>query len=68
MVFDSAGILRGLFLKEDSWIPLIDSKKLGILAEDLCWAVGISKTHFLCVLCKVLFSNVRMEVLVSLFP
>ena len=52
VTYDSLGILRALIFNENAWVPILDSKTVGTLANDSCWAVGVTKTHFMCVLCR----------------
>jgi Minichromosome loss protein, Mcl1, middle region len=54
VTYDSDGIVRALFMKEHSWVPILNTKQMEILNDDSCWAVGVTQTHFLCVLCKVI--------------
>jgi chromosome transmission fidelity protein 4 len=54
ITYDSVGILRGLLVNQDqSWTPFLDARRLELLEGDSCWAVGVTATHFMCVLVRV---------------
>ncbi|KAI8926336.1 hypothetical protein BC831DRAFT_414136 [Entophlyctis helioformis] len=53
LTYDSAGVVRGLFLSDDaSWIPILDTRIFRGTKTDHYWALGVSEDQFMCVVCK----------------
>lgn len=48
--FDSSGVLR--MLHNASWIPILDTRKSKNDRVETYWAVGLTETSLMCVICK----------------
>ncbi|KAI8894986.1 hypothetical protein BC833DRAFT_623442 [Globomyces pollinis-pini] len=71
LTYDSAGILRGLFVHSDnSWTPIFDSKLVeGVSGTNLSyWPVGVTETNFLCVICRGEQTPVFPKPVINDFP